>query len=337
MLYTLARPLLFSLQPDTAHRLTLWGMRHFGGWLPTTYLPERSSPIEVMGLRFANRVGLSAGVDKHGAAIKALASFGFGFIEIGTITPHADAGNPTPRMFRIPERQALISRVGADNPGIDAAVDNIARARYAGVLGVSIGKDERTAPEKAIDDMLLCYNKVHPLASFVTVQGNPPDPATLTMPAGQTPFDRMLARLKDEQARLADATGRYVPLAMKVRADTSDAQLAYLADALRHHHMDAVIATGMTTDHSAVAGLPHAEEKGGLSGAPLGPKSTAIVRTLAQRLAGEVPIIASGGITTGAQAREKIEAGAALVQICTGFIYRGPALVRECVEALARH
>ncbi len=332
MLYTLARPLLFSLQPDTAHRLSLWGMRHFGGLLPTTHLVE-DKPIEVMGLRFPNRIGLSAGLDKHGIAIDGLASFGFGFIEVGTITPHANPGNPYPRMFRFPAQHALISRTGSDNPGIEQAVINLQQARYKGILGVSIGKDESTPAERTLDDLLLCFEKVHKLASYVTLHVPVPEPKE-TESAGDTPFDHMLARLKQDQTRLADRDGRYVPLTLKVRADANEAQLGFLADILLRHQIDGVIATGMTTDHAAVANEPHGKEKGGLSGGPLCTRSTAIVRSLAQKLAGEIPIIASGGVTTGPQAREKIEAGASLVQIYTGFIYRGPRLIRECVEAI---
>lgn len=334
MLYALARPLLFSLQPDTAHRLTMWGMRHFGSCLPSTRL-QSAAPVELMGLKFPNRIGLSAGLDKHGVAVDALASFGFGFIEVGTITPHANPGNPYPRMFRFSGKRALISRAGLDNPGIDQAVANLQQARFKGILGVSIGKDDSTPAEGTLDDLILCYNKVHSLAGYVTLHIGIPDPKTAGT-GSDTPFDRMLSQMKLQQSRLADRDGRYVPLALKVRADADDAQLSYLADVLRRHHIDAVIATGMTTDHSAVAGLPHADEKGGLSGEPLCAKSTAVVRTLAEKLAGELPVIASGGVTTADQAREKIDAGASLVQIYTGFIFRGPKLVKECVGATAQ-
>lgn len=333
MLYTLARPLLFSLEPDTAHRLTMWGMRHFGGLLPTTRLVE-DKPAKVMGLQFPNRIGLSAGLDKHGIAVDGLASFGFGFLEVGTITPHANPGNPYPRMFRFPRQRALISRTGADNPGIGQAVANLQRARYKGILGVSIGKDENTPADRTLDDLLLCFEKVHRLASYVTLHVPVPEPKEGAEIPADSPFDQMLARLKQEQARLADRDGRYVPLTLKIRGDAGEPQLAYLADILRRHRIDGVIATGMTTNHSAVAEEPHGDEKGGLSGEPLCARSTSIVRSLARRLGGEIPIIASGGVTNGAQAREKLEAGASLVQIYTGFIYRGPQLIRECVEAV---
>lgn len=332
MLYSLARPLLFALDPECAHHLSMWGMRKFGGSFPRTQF-EPGGKVEVMGLQFEHRIGLAAGLDKDGEAITALDSFGFAFIEIGTVTPRPQPGNPKPRMFRFPDRQAIINRMGFNNHGVDNLVANVAKARHRCILGVSIGKNFDTPIDKATEDYLTCLDKAYASADYIAANISSPNTKNLRQLQGQSELDGLLSCLKLRQSELAQKHGRYVPIALKIAPDLDDAQITNIADTLRRHRIDAVIATNTTLDHSAVAGLPHGEETGGLSGAPLREKSTAIVSALAQKLAGELPIIASGGIMSGADAAEKLQAGAALVQLYTGFIYGGPGLVGDCVRA----
>jgi dihydroorotate dehydrogenase len=332
MLYSLARPILFSLDPECAHDFTLWGMRNFGGWIPSTCCPEGET-TEVMGLRFPNRVGLAAGLDKNGEAIEALASFGFGHLEIGTVTPRAQAGNPKPRMFRIPAKTAIINRMGFNNHGVDNLVAHVKAARYKGILGISIGKNFDTPIENAVDDYISCLDKVYGHASYVAANISSPNTKNLRQLQGESELDSLLSRLKQRQSELAQQHGRYVPIALKIAPDVDDAQLTNIADALRRHRIDGVIATNTTLSRDAVMGLPHCDEAGGLSGAPVRERSTEVVRSLASKLAGEVPIIGVGGITEGAHALEKLQAGASLVQLYTGFIYRGPQLIADCVKA----
>ena len=334
MLYELARPLLFALDPETAHNLTLHGLHYAGKLLPAAE-PEPASAVEVMGLRFPNRIGLAAGLDKNGEAIDGLARLGFGFLEIGTITPRPQPGNPRPRMFRLPEVQGIINRMGFNNHGVDALIAHVREAKYRGILGINIGKNFDTPIENAADDYLACLDKVYALASYVTVNISSPNTKNLRQLQGESELDDLLGRLKAAQTRLAEQHGRYVPLTLKIAPDLDDAQVSNIADALRRHRIDAVIATNTTIARDRVQGIAHGNEQGGLSGAPVFEASTAVVRKLAAALAGELPIIAAGGVLEGAQARAKLEAGAALVQLYSGLIYRGPALVRECVRATA--
>ena len=334
MLYELARPLLFALDPETAHNLTLHGLHYVGKLLPAA-TPEPASAVEVMGLRFPNRIGLAAGLDKNGEAIDGLARLGFGFLEIGTITPRPQPGNPRPRMFRLPEVQGIINRMGFNNHGVDALLAHVRAAKYRGILGINIGKNFDTPIERAADDYLACLDKVYALASYVTVNISSPNTKNLRQLQGESELDDLLGRLKAAQTRLAEQHGRYVPLTLKIAPDLDDAQVSNIADALRRHRIDAVIATNTTIARDGVQGIAHGNEQGGLSGAPVFEASTAVVRKLAAALAGELPIIAAGGVLKGAQARAKLEAGAALVQLYSGLIYRGPALVRECVRATA--
>ena len=334
MLYELARPLLFALDPETAHNLTLHGLHYVGKLLPAA-TPEPASAVEVMGLRFPNRIGLAAGLDKNGEAIDGLARLGFGFLEIGTITPRPQPGNPRPRMFRLPEVQGIINRMGFNNHGVDALLAHVRAAKYRGILGINIGKNFDTPIERAADDYLACLDRVYALASYVTVNISSPNTKNLRQLQGESELDDLLGRLKAAQTRLAEQHGRYVPLTLKIAPDLDDAQVSNIADALRRHRIDAVIATNTTIARDGVQGIAHGNELGGLSGAPVFEASTAVVRKLAAALAGELPIIAAGGVLEGAQARAKLEAGAALVQLYSGLIYRGPALVRECVRATA--
>ena len=332
MLYDIARPLLFSLDAETAHEFTLATLNVAGRALPAGR-PEPAAPVQAMGLSFPNRIGLAAGLDKNGEAIDGLARMGFGFIEIGTITPRPQPGNPRPRLFRLPEVQGIINRMGFNNHGVDALVANVKAAKFSGILGINIGKNFDTPIENAADDYLACLEKVYALASYVTVNISSPNTANLRQLQGESELDDLLGKLKAAQTRLADTHGRYVPMTLKIAPDLDDAQITNIADALRRHRIDGVIATNTTIARDKVQGVRFAEQQGGLSGAPVFEASTAVVVKLAAALAGELPIIAAGGVTNGRTARAKLEAGATLVQLYSGLIYRGPGLVRECVRA----
>jgi dihydroorotate dehydrogenase len=333
-LYPLARQALFRLDAETVHELTIALLSRFPrsvGMLSGRIAP---SPRRVMGLDFPNPVGLAAGLDKNGTCIDAWAALGFGFVEVGTVTPRPQPGNPKPRMFRIESRQALINRLGFNNHGVDALIERVRAARFRGILGINIGKNFDTPIERAVDDYLHCLEKVYPVASYVTVNISSPNTQGLRELQKGEALDELLAQLKQAQTRLADRHGRYVPLAVKIAPDMDETQLRSVADALRRHRMDAVIATNTTVARTGLESEPLAKEAGGLSGAPLCSRSTAVIGQLHKMLADELPIIGVGGIVSGRDARAKREAGADLVQIYTGFIYRGPALIRECVEAL---
>lgn len=332
MLYDLARPLLFSLDAETAHELTLATLNLTGRFLPAGK-PLDGDPVRVMGIDFPNRVGLAAGLDKNGEAIDGLARLGFGFIEIGTITPRPQPGNPRPRLFRLPEVRGIINRMGFNNHGVDALVANVRAAKYKGVLGINIGKNFDTPIERAADDYLACLDKVYPLATYVTVNISSPNTKNLRQLQGESELDDLLGHLKARQQALADRHGRYVPLTLKIAPDLEADQVTNIADALRRHRIDGVIATNTTIARDKVQGVRYAEQQGGLSGAPVFEASTAVVSQLAKALGGELPIIAAGGILDGRTARAKIEAGAQLVQLYSGLIYRGPGLVPECVDA----
>lgn len=334
MLYDFARPLLFALDAETAHELSLRGLALGARLLPPGQ-PLPAPVVECMGLRFPNRVGLAAGLDKNGEAIDGLARMGFGFIEIGTVTPRPQPGNPKPRLFRLPQARAIINRMGFNNHGVDTLVSNVRAAKYRGVLGINIGKNFDTAIEDAASDYLACLEKVYALASYVTVNISSPNTSNLRQLQGESELDGLLGTLRAAQLRLADQHGRYVPLALKIAPDLDATQVINIADALRRHRIDAVIATNTTIARDQVSHLPHGGETGGLSGAPVFEASTAVVRQLVAALGGELPVIAAGGVLDGAGARAKLEAGASLVQLYSGLIYRGPALVRECVHATA--
>ena len=291
-------------------------------------------PVRVMGLDFPNPVGLAAGLDKNGEHIDALAALGFGFIEVGTVTPRPQPGNPQPRLFRLPQARALINRLGFNNLGIDRLAYNVSRAQYRGILGINLGKNFDTPVEKAAADYLAGMRKAYALASYLTVNISSPNTQNLRQLQETDELQPLLEALKREQTLLTQRHGRYVPLALKIAPDLNDAQLAAIARLLLEHGIDAVIATNTTVSRVGVDGLPHAEEVGGLSGAPLRERATAIVRALHAQLGSRIPIIAAGGILSAADAAEKFAAGARLIQLYTGLIYRGPVLVRECAQAL---
>lgn len=328
--YCLIKPFVLALDPETAHEISIAGLRAAGALLPGKG-PLPDTPITLMGLTFPNRIGLAAGLDKNGEAIDGLASWGFGFIEVGTVTPRPQPGNPKPRLFRLPEVEGIINRMGFNNLGIDVLISNVKAAKYKGILGINIGKNADTPIERAADDYLIGLEKAYPHASYITINISSPNTKNLRSLQGETELDALLAALKAKQAALAQQHGRHVPLALKIAPDLDDAQITHIADALRRHRIEGVIATNTTLDRSRVKGLRHADEAGGLSGAPLFELSTEVVRKLARVLAGEVPIIAAGGVVDGAKAKAKLEAGAQLVQIYSGLIYRGPELVDECV------
>ncbi|MCX7627968.1 MAG: quinone-dependent dihydroorotate dehydrogenase [Methylophilaceae bacterium] len=335
-MYSLVRPLLFQLDAELAHGLTLksldvlhgLGMLRLGSRVP----PCR--PRRVMGLDFPNPVGLAAGLDKNGAHIDALAALGFGFIEIGTVTPRPQPGNPRPRLFRIPQAQAIINRFGFNNAGVEALVENVRRSRYRGILGINIGKNFDTPIERATEDYVICLRKVYPHASYVTVNISSPNTQNLRQLQDKAALQGLLYALQQERARLADAAGRYVPIALKIAPDLNTEQIGEIADLLLQYGMDGVIATNTTLSREGVEGLPYGSEVGGLSGAPLKNKSTRVIQQLAQALGKDVPIIGVGGILRGEDAAEKIHAGASLIQLYSGLIYRGPALIGEVCRTL---
>ncbi len=296
-----------------------------------------SAPIEVMGLAFPNAVGLAAGLDKNGEHVDALAALGFGFVEVGTVTPRPQPGNPPPRLFRIPQARALINRMGFNSLGVDRLVHNLKRSRYRGILGINIGKNFDTPIERAAADYLACMRKAYPLASYLAVNVSSPNTQNLRRLQGSDELDRLLATLKSEQQALFRASGRYVPLTLKIAPDVSEEQVEGIAQSLLNHGMDGVIATNTTIARTGVEGLPHGDEAGGLSGAPLRERSTAVVRRLRAALGERIPIIAVGGILRGEDAVEKIAAGARLIQLYSGLIYAGPGLIAECGRALGRH
>ena len=341
MHYSLLRPLLFTLDPERAHQLALEALdkSHALGLTKLIASRERGTSVRAMGIEFPNPVGLAAGMDKNGAHIDALSALGFGFVEIGTTTPRAQPGNPKPRMYRLPEAQALINRLGFNNHGVDALVKNVERSRFAkdgGIVGINIGKNFDTPIERAADDYLTCLRKVYTSASYVTLNISSPNTANLRELQAADLLGGLLGALKAEQSRLADLNGRHVPLAVKIAPDLTREQVDAIAKLLVLHRIEAVIATNTTIARDGVASLRNASEAGGLSGAPLKPRSTQVIGWLRDALDGAMPIIGVGGIGSGTDAREKIDAGATLVQFYTGMVYRGPDLVGECVKALGR-
>lgn len=338
LFYSLVRPFLFSLDAENAHNLSLPALKQAQKWGLAGLLGKQvSDPRQVMGLSFPNAVGLAAGLDKDGRYIDGLAALGFGFIEIGTVTPRAQPGNPRPRMFRLPQAQAIINRMGFNNGGVDAFVSNVQASRYyqeKGVLGLNIGKNADTPIEKAADDYLHCLHKVYPYASYVTVNISSPNTKNLRQLQGANELDDLLAKLKDAQQRLADQHKRYVPLTLKIAPDIDEEQVKVIAASLIRHHIDGVIATNTTITRDAVKGMPFGEETGGLSGKPVFNLSNQVVRALKSELGEQLPIVGVGGIFSGSDAQTKMQAGASLVQVYSGLIYRGPALISECALAL---
>ncbi|MXS85054.1 quinone-dependent dihydroorotate dehydrogenase [Nitrosomonas sp. HPC101] len=334
MIYNLLRPLLFMLDAEKVHTLTLdaLGLLKKASLLPSCAI--QCAPVHIMGLDFPNPVGLAAGLDKNGAYIDALASLGFGFIEVGTVTPRPQAGNPRPRLFRIPRAKAIINRMGFNNAGVDKLIENVQQSGYRGILGINIGKNADTPLQNAVDDYLIGLRKVYPYASYVTVNISSPNTKQLRQLQNEIELEQLLSALKTEQTRLSDQHGRYTPLAVKIAPDLEPEQIAAIASLLLKHRMDAVIATNTTIARYGTEHLPYGDEQGGLSGAPLTVRSNAVIRQLADHLQQAIPIIGAGGIMSAPDAQAKIDAGASLVQVYSGLIYRGPNLVTETVSLL---
>lgn len=333
MLYSLARPLLFSLAPERAHELTLSLLKssHKMGLMRQNVTAK---PVTCMGIEFPNPVGLAAGLDKNGAYIDALAGQGFGFIEIGTITPRPQAGNPHPRLFRLPQAKAIINRMGFNNEGVDQLVENVKAAKFKGILGINIGKNADTPVEKAVDDYLICLEKVYNYASYITVNISSPNTKNLRSLQSGDALTELLETLKKRQLELAQEYQHYVPLVLKVAPDLDNSDIAFIAKQLLQFKIDGLIVTNTTLSREGVEGLAHAEEAGGLSGAPVFEKSTACLAAFAAVLKGQIPLIGVGGILSGVDAAAKKQAGASLVQVYSGLIYTGPKLVKDCVDAL---
>lgn len=337
--YSLARPALFSLDAETAHDITLRSLQKAYDCSLTRGLmasqPEYATSL--MGLTLRNPVGLAAGLDKNGAHIDALGNLGFGFVEVGTVTPLAQAGNPKPRMFRLPQAQALINRLGFNNQGLAAFVANVQKSqwrKHGGILGLNIGKNAATPIERAVDDYLLGLEGVYPHADYITVNISSPNTQNLRTLQGQDELTQLLLPLQEKRKALADQHGRQVPMVVKIAPDLSTEQIDVIAGLLPRYGVDGVIATNTTLSRDAVQGLPHGQEAGGLSGPPVHALSLQVIARLRQQLGANFPIIGVGGILSGQQAKEKISAGADAIQLYTGLIYRGPALISECVHAL---
>ncbi|MCB5197210.1 quinone-dependent dihydroorotate dehydrogenase [Deefgea salmonis] len=338
MAYQLAKPLLFMMDAERAHHAAFkgLGLLHSTGFLRTLTPTVQNNPVTVMGIEFPNPVGLAAGLDKNGDYIDTLAELGFGFLEIGTVTPRPQAGNPKPRLFRLPEARAIINRMGFNNGGVDQLIKNVEASQYKGVLGINIGKNADTPIENAVDDYLIGLRKVYNHASYVTVNISSPNTKNLRQLQQASEFGALLQALKTEQARLADQYGRYVPIAVKIAPDLDGNQIQEMGELLIANQIDGVIATNTTLSRTGVEHLRHGQETGGLSGEPVRAKSTSVIRELSRVLDGALPIIGVGGIVSGEDAVEKIRAGAAVVQIYSGLIYEGPQLIADCAQAIAR-
>lgn len=341
-IYKIAKPLLFQFDAETVHDFTLKTLKlaektRLLNAYPT---PPKCVAREVMGLKFPNPVGLAAGLDKNGAVIDGMAALGFGFLEIGTVTPRAQPGNPKPRLFRVTEAEGIVNRFGFNNLGVDNLINNVKAAKYDGILGINIGKNFDTSNEHAVEDYLKCMQKVYAYASYITVNISSPNTKNLRDLQEKTALSQLLATLKLEQTKLAQHYGKYVPLALKIAPDLNINQIREIAELLVEHQIDGVIATNTTLsrdnvqDLSSTKDLINANETGGLSGAPVRDKSTLVIAQLSQHLQGDVPIIGVGGILSGADAVEKIAAGASLVQVYSGLIYQGPKLVHDICKTL---
>ena len=331
-MYSFIRPILFCLEPEFAHNLSLSALQY----LPTYLFKKTTGRVEhAMGLEFSHPIGLGAGVDKNGEYLDGLAKLGFSFIEVGTVTPRPQKGNPKPRLFRLPKAQAIINRMGFNNQGVDALLVNINKSTYQGILGINIGKNADTPLNQAVEDYLCCLRKVYSRASYVTINISSPNTPDLRQLQQGTYFSDLINQLREEQLALADTYQRYVPLVIKLSPDETDESLKQMADIVVSHGIDGIIATNTTCSRLSVDSLPYGHELGGLSGKPLVERSTECLRVLKQVVGDNVTLIGVGGISDAASARKKISAGANLLQIYTGLIYEGPGLVSKLVESLS--
>ena len=354
-MYPIIKPLLFRLDPEKAHYLTLkslqWLHRYHCGFLLEckpgfSFIQKNTNGIfpdnninnttTLMGLTLPNPVGLAAGLDKNGEYIDALAMLGFGFIEVGTVTPLPQAGNPKPRLFRLPKQQAIINRMGFNNYGIDTLINNIANSRYRGILGINIGKNAATPIEKAVDDYLICLEKAYPHASYVTVNISSPNTRDLRSLQSAGELDRLLNHLKNRQAQLATQQSRYVPIAIKIAPDLDEEQIEAIAEVALNTQIDGIIATNTTIDKTPLGTHKFAQEAGGLSGYPVQKQSNYVLNQLSAHINTQIPLIGVGGITTGTDAAEKIRLGASAIQLYSGLIFRGPRLVAECIKSCSQ-
>ncbi|WP_034913866.1 quinone-dependent dihydroorotate dehydrogenase [Erwinia sp. 9145] len=335
-MYHLVRQALFQLDAERAHELTLRQLQRVSG-TPLIQLVRQSlplRPVNCMGLTFKNPLGLAAGLDKNGECIDAFGAMGFGSVEIGTVTPRPQPGNDKPRMFRVLEAEGIINRMGFNNHGVDRLVENVKKARFDGVLGINIGKNKDTPVEQGAEDYLICMEKIYRHTGYIAINiSSPNTPGLRTLQYGDA-LDELLRAVKQKQKDLETIHHKYVPVAVKIAPDLSEEELIQIADSLVRHNIDGVIATNTTLDRSLVSGLKYADEAGGLSGRPLQLSSTAIIRRLADELQGRLPIIGVGGIDSLISAREKMAAGASLIQIYSGFIYKGPPLIKQIVTHL---
>ncbi len=336
MLYSIVRKVLFKFDPETIHELTIKGLKSTGATPLNGFYKQhiKNVPTKVMGIDFPNPVGLAAGLDKNGECIPAFGAMGFGFVEVGTVTPRPQPGNDKPRIFRLVEQNAIINRMGFNNKGVDYLVDQVRKANFKGVLGINIGKNKDTAEENAKDDYIACMHKVYNHADYITVNiSSPNTPGLRSLQYGDA-LNELLSALKEEQKSLAKQYGKYVPVAVKIAPDLSAEEVKDIAQCLIANEIDGVIATNTTLSREGVEGSEHGHQQGGLSGAPVKDKSTQVIRLLSTELDGKLPIIGVGGIASAADAKEKLAAGASLVQVYTGFIYQGPELVKDIVNAL---
>ncbi len=334
-MYSLIRRALFVTDPETAHGLALEGLR-LGYSVGATHLlcKTRSLPVSVMGLQFPNPVGMAAGMDKNGDYIEALGSLGFGFIEVGTVTPRPQPGNPKPRIFRLEKANAMINRLGFNNKGVDHLVQQVKKHRFSGILGINIGKNFDTPNERAADDYLSCLEKVYPYADYITVNISSPNTRGLRDLQDTKQLDSLLGALNRRRLELADTLQKRVPLVVKVAPDLDDGQIPGMADIVVRNEFDGLIATNTTISRDAVKGMQHADEQGGLSGAPVKAMANHVLAQFRAHLPAEIALIGTGGISSGQDAVEKIQLGADLVQFYTGFVYKGPDLVDDCLKAI---
>ncbi|MGE6468265.1 quinone-dependent dihydroorotate dehydrogenase [Serratia proteamaculans] len=334
MYYPLIRKALFQLDPERAHELTFQQLRRVSG-TPLEFLIRQTvptKPVSCMGLSFKNPLGLAAGLDKDGECIDAFGAMGFGSVEVGTVTPRPQAGNDKPRLFRIVEAEGLINRMGFNNLGVDNLVENVKKSHFGGILGINIGKNKDTPVEQGKDDYLICMDKVYPYAGYIAINiSSPNTPGLRSLQYGEA-LDDLLAAIKNKQQELHARHHKYVPVAVKIAPDLSEEELIQIADSLVRHNIDGVIATNTTLDRKLIQGLNYCEQMGGLSGRPLQASSTEVIRRLSLELQGRLPIIGVGGIDSLMAAREKMAAGASLVQIYSGFIFKGPRLIKDIVN-----
>ncbi len=336
MFYSAIRKVMFQFDAETIHELTIKGLKKTGSTPLNAFYKQSvtKKPVSVMGINFPNPLGLAAGLDKNGECIDAFAAMGFGFVEVGTVTPRPQPGNDRPRIFRLPEANAVINRMGFNNKGVDYLVSQVRAAKFKGVLGINIGKNKDTPEESAKDDYIHCMRKVYDFATYITVNiSSPNTPGLRSLQYGDA-LNELLSALKIAQKQLAEQYGKYVPIAVKIAPDLNEEEVNSIADSLIDNNIDGVIATNTTLSREGVEGLEHGEEQGGLSGAPVKDKSTTVIKLLSKALDNKLPIIGVGGIASSQDANDKLAAGASLVQVYTGFIYQGPPLVKEIVNGL---